>query len=196
MIHGLGSVHTECSHRFCSHDSWTRVCSYWLSTLDLFTWFMDWGLFTLSVHTGSVICDHVLWLVHSSNVWEFLPFTKWSCGKVMFLHLSVILGGCTPQVDHPPGRHTPLLPETATAADGTHPTGMHSCFHIDHNRIKPPDDIPLGDSLLNEHFPALLTNLSRALVGNRCITGDYLSLEGTTVNDSHAEIITRRGLIR
>ena len=26
----------------------------------------------------------------------------------------------------PPGRH-PCLPETATAADGTHPTGMHSC---------------------------------------------------------------------
>ena len=44
----------------------------------------------------------------------------------MFLHPSVILftGGCTP-----PGRHpsTPL-PETATAADGTHPNGMHSCY--------------------------------------------------------------------
>ena len=36
----------------------------------------------------------------------------------MFLHLSVILfsgGGVQPQVDTPP------------AADGTHPTGMHSC---------------------------------------------------------------------
>ncbi|XP_064596158.1 double-stranded RNA-specific adenosine deaminase-like [Liolophura sinensis] len=32
--------------------------------------------------------------------------------------------------------------------------------------------------------------------GNRCITGDKLSLEGNTVNDSHAEIITRRGLLR
>ena len=82
-----------------------------------------------------------------------------SCGKVMFLHLSVILfmgWGClgrhlpsadTPQADspppehttprqthppwHPPGRHPPgrhLLPETATAADGKHPTGMHSCL--------------------------------------------------------------------
>ncbi|GFN76320.1 double-stranded RNA-specific adenosine deaminase [Plakobranchus ocellatus] len=32
--------------------------------------------------------------------------------------------------------------------------------------------------------------------GNRCITGDKLSLEGNTVNDCHAEIITRRGFIR
>ncbi|KAK3103361.1 hypothetical protein FSP39_018710 [Pinctada imbricata] len=32
--------------------------------------------------------------------------------------------------------------------------------------------------------------------GNRCITGTELSLEGNTVNDSHAEIITRRGFIR
>lgn len=33
-------------------------------------------------------------------------------------------------------------------------------------------------------------------LGNRCITGTFLSLEGQTVNDSHAEIITRRGFIR
>ncbi|GFS05670.1 double-stranded RNA-specific adenosine deaminase [Elysia marginata] len=32
--------------------------------------------------------------------------------------------------------------------------------------------------------------------GNRCITGDKLSLEGNTVNDCHAEIITRRGFLR
>ncbi|XP_053383732.1 uncharacterized protein LOC123535826 [Mercenaria mercenaria] len=32
--------------------------------------------------------------------------------------------------------------------------------------------------------------------GNRCITGQQLSLQGNTVNDSHAEIITRRGFIR
>ena len=32
--------------------------------------------------------------------------------------------------------------------------------------------------------------------GNRCITGQQLSLEGNTINDSHAEIITRRGFIR
>ena len=47
-----------------------------------------------------------------------------SCGKVMFLHLSV-----SHFVHRPPPprrqKHTPL--ETVIAADGTHPTGMHSC---------------------------------------------------------------------
>ena len=72
------------------------------------------------------------------------------CGKVIFLHLSPILyirvGLCPPD-RHPPGRHPPGRhplpwadtlprqtfpfgqtphPETATTADGTHPTGMHS----------------------------------------------------------------------
>ena len=32
--------------------------------------------------------------------------------------------------------------------------------------------------------------------GNRCITGSFLSLEGQTVNDSHAEVITRRSFLR
>ena len=43
--------------------------------------------------------------------------------KVMFLHLSVHRGGlpqCMLGTDTPPQ-------QTATAADGTHPTGMHSC---------------------------------------------------------------------
>ena len=57
---------------------------------------------------------------------------KRSCGKVMFLHLSVILftgGGVSQHAMgggvHPLGRHPP---ETATEARVTHPTGMHSCF--------------------------------------------------------------------
>ena len=62
-----------------------------------------------------------------------------SCGKVMFSQASVILA--TWGVVHPPRQippplslgRTPLradppLSETATAADGTHPTGMHSCY--------------------------------------------------------------------
>ena len=62
---------------------------------------------------------------------------KRSCGKVMFLHLSVILstGGVSAPVHagiHPPPKQTPqeadTPQQTATAADGTHPTGMHSCF--------------------------------------------------------------------
>ena len=82
----------------------------------------------------------------------------WSCGKVMFLHLSVILftGRCKlpwtdtplerhPQADTPwqtlppgqtPPRKTPpgqipqgRHPKTTTTADDTHPTEMHSCFH-------------------------------------------------------------------
>ena len=36
-----------------------------------------------------------------------------------------------PQDQAPPRtRHTPSRAEMATAADGTHPTGMHSCFHM------------------------------------------------------------------
>ena len=60
-----------------------------------------------------------------------------SCGRVMFLHVSVILftglgsGRHPPQADTPPGRHPPL--GTATAADGTHPTGMYSCCFC-HNK--------------------------------------------------------------
>ena len=91
-----------------------------------------------------------------------------SCGKVMFLHLSVIFSGevsgrhplgtppmqtpprqtllwvdtpllgthpgQTPLRQTPPGRHTPpgrLPSKMATAADGTHPTGMHSYFGFD-----------------------------------------------------------------
>ena len=63
-----------------------------------------------------------------------------SCGKVMFLHLSAILPD-TPQTR---GRHPldqrqtfhPPSEETATAADGTHPIGMHSCYvNSSHNSL-------------------------------------------------------------
>ena len=58
----------------------------------------------------------------------------------MFLHVSdshsvpVHAGIQQPRADTspPPWADTPLLPhppqQTATAADGMHPTGMHSCF--------------------------------------------------------------------
>ena len=77
-------------------------------------------------------------------------------GKVIFLHLFVILftgGGSTwagtppgtrytplglgtpPRPGNPPGPGTPPRPGTPPGrygqqAGGTHPTGMHSCFHV------------------------------------------------------------------
>ena len=49
------------------------------------------------------------WLL---NCWQHFHYrSQRSCGKVMFLHLSV----------NPP-------PRTATVTDSTHPTGMHSCL--------------------------------------------------------------------
>ena len=75
-----------------------------------------------------------------------------SCGKVIFSQVSVshpVDRGCVyPSMHwgrHPPRRHLPrqtprpgqtspwadtLLEQTATAADGAHPTGMHSCSFI------------------------------------------------------------------
>ena len=64
---------------------------------------------------------------------------KRSCEKVMFSQAcvknSVHRGEvCTPRSDtsgqtHSPGRH-PSPRQTATVADGMHPTGMHSCYHL------------------------------------------------------------------
>ena len=100
---------------------------------------MDAGRLSLcgeeSFGTGS---DHIRYIdsfhIFDYN-WKFyqdLPQANEVWGKVIFLHLFVILftGGClfrrgassegVPGGDpHPPG--------TATAAGGTHPTGMHSC---------------------------------------------------------------------
>ena len=56
-----------------------------------------------------------------------------SCGKVMFPQVSVCpRGWCTPPYGQTPQADTPWadtpLNQMATAADGTHPTGMHSCY--------------------------------------------------------------------
>ena len=86
-----------------------------------------------------------------SNLFYTITIRKRSCGKVMFLHLSVshsVHRGVYPSMHwgrHPlPGRHHPLCPVHAgihplpsacwdnppatTAADGTHPTRMHTCL--------------------------------------------------------------------
>ena len=52
---------------------------------------------------------------------------------------SVHGGGCTsPRQTHPPRQTTPredTRPRDATAADGTHPTGMHSCWKLNKTSI-------------------------------------------------------------
>ena len=58
-----------------------------------------------------------------------------SCGKVMFsqacvknsVHRGVCILACTGQI--PPTQYMlGYMPPAATAVDGTHPTGMHSCL--------------------------------------------------------------------
>ena len=104
-----------------------------------------------------------LWKTRSLN--DYHP--QRSCGKVIFSQASVILssGGVYSSMHwgrHPPPRQTPRWADTspcpvhagihtpftvhagihphpaATAADGTHPTGMHSCLEISrtHNNTK------------------------------------------------------------
>ena len=70
-----------------------------------------------------------------------LPFATVVEERLCFYRcLSVRMGRCTPLRKtplpgrrppgrHPLGRHTPgQTPQMTTAADGTHPTGMHSCY--------------------------------------------------------------------
>ena len=113
---------------------------------------------------------------------------KRSCGKVIFLHLSVshsvhrgvCIPACTGQtppfpgetpslIDTPRGqtppysvdawRHTPSPDPTpridiATAADGTHPTGMQSCYgleiHLRSPKIQTLARITLSNKLIKK----------------------------------------------
>ena len=69
---------------------------------------------------------------------RLITIPKRSCGKVMFSQACVknsVHRGVHPLGRQPPGQTPPLgrhpLPrQTATAANGTHPTGMHSCFYF------------------------------------------------------------------
>ena len=80
-------------------------------------------LFEVSVQKAacaSQIVSHILRMWRLINASFLITVRKPSCGKVMFLHRSVILFTCERCTPPPP-------PKTATAADSTHPTGMHSC---------------------------------------------------------------------
>ena len=107
--------------------------------------------------------------------------------KVMFLHVSVILltgGGCLPKcmlgytprwrqtppspgIRHPQKQIPPEAdppPETATAADGMHPTGMHSCYNVTMG--------PISEQILclNREL-----NLSLSQLQNTCHCGRVVS---------------------
>lgn len=58
--------------------------------------------------------------------------------------------------------------------------------------FKNEQPLPYPSSFSFGNFTFALT----AFPGNRCVKGDSLSLKGETVNDCHAEIISRRGFIR
>ena len=96
--------------------------------------------------TALSLCVSVCVLHVLSKCADLLTVRNSSCGKVMFSQVSVCPQGrrCTPPGGHPLGRHppgrqtdtpwadtpqadTPPQRQKATAADGTHPTGMHSC---------------------------------------------------------------------
>ena len=52
-----------------------------------------------------------------------------SCGKVVFTGVCLSTGGVHIRPRQTPrGRHPPNPQQTAITADGTHPTGMHSCL--------------------------------------------------------------------
>ena len=78
----------------------------------------------------------------NSNQYDYRPQRSWA--KVTFLEASVILstGGFRLSAcwDTTPG--------TATAASGTHPTGMHSCYYKIHIKAK-------IKSTTHPYFPSL-----------------------------------------
>ena len=92
------------------------------------------------------VCSHLYLLANGWLAFDWKVFLLLSATKLWRLCFYTCLsfcsrGGCLPQCMlgyHPPGKHTPPgsnppvkhppPPETAAIADGTHPTGMHSCF--------------------------------------------------------------------
>ena len=85
--------------------------------------------------THTILCARIkFYFKRHENGNKLLP-CRYEVAKVIFLHLSVILStgpspsGADPPELAPPSRSRhPLPQQTATAADGMHPTVMHSCF--------------------------------------------------------------------
>ena len=83
------------------------------------------------VNTFNPFPGNICWCETRTCFHQIITVPNSSCGKVMFSQVSVCLSmgrRCTPaRADTPPPGQTPPY-QTATAADGTHPTGMHSCW--------------------------------------------------------------------
>ena len=102
------------------------------------------------LHFEIFICEWSLFVMHIGLIWNvtYLFRTGRFCIFVLhcteWCHCSCQMGADTPGSRHPreqtppgsrhpPGADTPPWSrhppwDTATAADGTHPTGMHSCY--------------------------------------------------------------------
>ena len=113
-----GSRHTKSSVPFELH-LWKRFIPLSFHPFMIHKWLKCWRVWVIYRPTVAHPCSYN-WPICNACPWQFYFYRpQRNYGKVMFLHLSVILstGGCLPHTPlgrHPPGRH-PL---------GRHPTGQ------------------------------------------------------------------------
>ncbi|XP_012870666.1 PREDICTED: double-stranded RNA-specific adenosine deaminase isoform X1 [Dipodomys ordii] len=96
-----------------------------------------------------------------------------------------------------PDAHPKTLPLSGSTFHDQIAMLSHQCFNALTNSFQPS---LLGRKILaaiimkrDAEDMGVVVSLG---TGNRCVKGDSLSLKGETVNDCHAEIISRRGFIR
>ncbi|KAL1772161.1 double-stranded RNA-specific adenosine deaminase isoform X1 [Sigmodon hispidus] len=96
-----------------------------------------------------------------------------------------------------PDAHPKTLPLSGSTFHDQMAMLSHRCFNALTNSFQPS---LLGRKILaaiimkrDAEDMGVVVSLG---TGNRCVKGDSLSLKGETVNDCHAEIISRRGFIR
>lgn len=96
-----------------------------------------------------------------------------------------------------PDAHPKTLPLTGSTFHDQIAMLSHRCFNALTNSFQPS---LLGRKILAaiimKRDPEDMGVVVSLGTGNRCVKGDSLSLKGETVNDCHAEIISRRGFIR
>uniref|UniRef100_A0A8B9GH89 Adenosine deaminase RNA specific n=1 Tax=Amazona collaria TaxID=241587 RepID=A0A8B9GH89_9PSIT len=108
-----------------------------------------------------------------------------------------VLIGETEKIERTEGMNIPELPVSGSTLHDQLAMLSHQCFNTLTARIQ--------HSLLGRKILAaiIMRKGSKGLgvvvsigTGNRCVKGEELSLKGETVNDCHAEIISRRGFVR